>query len=314
MWFGTMIVLIAFLLTPTIVGTIDILKHVPEDINFSFRIGMQGFINAIFQGFVVIIALTFVQVPIIAVLVMEKELHHNIKEMQLLIGVKVKLYYLANWCVDQFYFLIFGSFAILCSTVFYSNKKPTCLPSFYYHVECIDGYPMFYDGLGKDNDNITLESPALLSSHCILIFVYCFTLTPWVYAGVVNCKDHSKAIISAVVMGFVFGIGLPLIFLTFTKLNIYIPHFITSPELASILDIIFNIFPQYALVTGLVYPKMKYFTSKAFNLDGMGYLDRGCDADFEDYLYRGKGVTGIDFLYCRSWEQDLIFRCVYMLV
>eukprot|EP00122_Pirum_gemmata_P013535 Pgem_evm2s12606 len=79
---------------------------------------------------------------------------------------------------------------------------------------------------------------------------------------------------------------------------------------------IFNIVPQYALVTGLAYPKMKYFTSKPFNEDGMNYLDRGCDAEFDHYFHDAdeKGVIGIDFLYCRSWEQDLIFRCVYMLV
>eukprot|EP00122_Pirum_gemmata_P009570 Pgem_evm1s8831 len=309
LWVGIFLVSVLFVSVPLMLGTIDISQYLTgADIQYSEISQYQGFVNTLMQGLVLVFCFTFIQVPAIAALVIEKELNHNVKEMQLLSGVKLWIYWLGAYLWDQVYYILFALFAFSFALGF-SNSHPDCAKACgtqpnqcnNYQGCSSDGYPVGYSRI-KFDDNLQFEFPVLIFSYGLLIALFVLVLPAWVYAITVKFKEHTKAIVYAIVLSTVLGIGLPLIILLMNQINVNIGNISTS-IIATMFDLVFNLVPIYALMMGLCYPKIKIFNSSAS--DNVDYINNGCSPNVYSFP---------DFFQCRTWYADLFFRAAYMVV
>eukprot|EP00121_Abeoforma_whisleri_P014780 Awhi_evm2s13630 len=294
LWTAIFVVAVFGTTVPLILGTIQILDFV-SNVNFEFRtlVNFQGFVNVIVQNLLIVIGITFIQVPVVAAIVIEKEIFHNIKEMQLLCNVKLWIYWLGMYLFDQLYFVAFAFFLVLFM-LGYQNGPPPCDSSTY---TCIDGYPTTYTFVHIPANNY-IGYPQLIFSYMALIWVFVFTFPGWIYALSCLFKDHTKAIIYAIISVMVLAVGIPLIVCIMVQINAELGSF-TTATLGTAIDLILNIVPIYALMMGLSYPRIQLYNSES------DYMNDPCSA-IETAMPM--------FFECRSWYVDLFFRISYMIV
>mmetsp|Transcript_36523 Transcript_36523/g.58895 ORF Transcript_36523/g.58895 Transcript_36523/m.58895 type:complete len:1553 (+) Transcript_36523:88-4746(+) len=188
---------------------------------------IQGFINSLYQAIVVLMGLAFCIAPIMSFAVMETETHRNTKFLQYVSGVGPFAYWMGSYIWDQLFLLTTGV-VLACLQFFYSG-----LMTKYIAVSFVAG---------------------------IEILVFVFSMIPWTYAMSFGYKDHARAIIFSIVFVLCTGVGLGIIASLLFQLNIPIGG-TTSADIVVYASYLLNIFPAYAIVSGLTLTQQKFYVN-----------------------------------------------------
>ena len=208
--------------------------------------------------------ITCIGVPVISAVVKEKERFHKTRLLQFISGVTASEFWSANFTWDQLYLLILGLFSVLA----YAYYTPSI-----------------------SNVEETRRSAAIFGSVEILIFSLVMVPVCYVMSSYQNVS--SKALVHFLVLVLITGLALTIVVAILSTVRVGPTDMVSETiQWIEYADYVLNIFPPYALGSGLYYIKYRYFTFPLW--------------------YEGSNVT--DNLYSEAIREDFAKRTVYMLV
>jgi len=226
----------------------------------------QGYVNALLNSIWYLLGLVILFVPVIASAVSEKEPTQDTKLMQYLSGVSPNAYWWVSFVWDQTFALIMGFIAVLIATL---------------------SGPAQY--LGSE-----VQLAALVE-----ILVFCLTMIPVCYSLSFHFDNHTKALVFIITTSLVLGVGFVIIMSILAQLNFGFGYS-SSVAIVTYCDFFLNIFPQYALASGLLYPFQSYYRT---------FL-----GDSAYYSNNYGPVPVYSFILNRQPLLDCVFRIAYMIL